>query len=165
LKCGHECLNKCFGCQKLSEPQNFRNYNKTIEIIKAIRIERTKHGKCNSECNKLLFCGHKCEQICHKDRCQPCTNKCTLLCEHIKTCSKDCSEPCTVCVKECSWECKHQGKCELSCGTPCYRLPCNERCDKILKCGHKCSGVCGEICPSFCANCAPKKKKNQGKLI
>ena len=66
-----------------------------------------------------------------------------------------------------SWECIHQGRCELSCGVPCYRLPCNERCDKVLECGHNCAGVCGEICPSkdFCVDCSPEKVKNQGKLI
>ena len=34
------------------------------------------------------------------------------------------------------------------------RLPCDERCDKQLACGHRCPGVCGEACPgaSYCAH-------------
>jgi len=154
------------GCQKKSNPQNFRTENKITEIKKAIDIDRTKHGKCNDSCNELLFCGHGCSQNCHKgNKCPPCKDKCAVLCEHTKKCSKSCLEPCAVCAKPCSWECKHRGKCNLSCGTPCYRLPCNEKCSKKLKCGHECAGVCGEIC-SFCVKCDPKREiKSQGKLI
>ncbi|RIA86555.1 AAA domain-containing protein, partial [Glomus cerebriforme] len=139
LECGHKCYKKCVECQKGSTPDNNKQ-NKQI-----------KHGKCKTKCNTLLSCGHKCNINCHKGKeCPPCNQSCTV-----------CLEPCTICAKNCSWECKHQGKCELSCGTPCNRLPCNESCDKKLKCGHKCTGVCGEICPDFCIKCAPKKVKNQ----
>ncbi|GBC00890.1 hypothetical protein RclHR1_00400004 [Rhizophagus clarus] len=162
LNCGHECLNKCFGCQKRSSPQNFRHKDRRTEIIKATSIIRTKHQKCRVMCKTLLNCGHTCKQDCHRGECQPCDDKCAVSCEHTKkVCNKDCSEPCVVCSKQCSWECKHQGKCELSCGIPCDRLPCNERCDKKVKCGHMCAGICGEICPPFCAKCAPKEFKNQ----
>ncbi|RIA98473.1 hypothetical protein C1645_870713 [Glomus cerebriforme] len=147
LKCGHKCLKSCSECQKRSKSNN----NK-----------RTNHGRCKKICKTLLFCGHKCNEYCHEGKeCPPCSQSCTVVCEHIKPCSKNCLEPCNICAKNCSWECKHQGKCELSCGTPCNRLPCNESCDKKLKCGHKCTGICGEICPNFCINCAPKKVKNQ----
>ncbi|CAB4430544.1 unnamed protein product [Rhizophagus irregularis] len=71
----------------------------------------------------------------------PCKDNCTVICEHT-SCNKRCLEPCAVCAENCSWECEHQGRCELSCGVPCYRLPCNERCNKILECGHNCAGVC-----------------------
>ncbi|GBC46709.1 uncharacterized protein OCT59_017758 [Rhizophagus irregularis] len=136
LECGHECLSP---------------------------IERTQHGKCQTACGKFLFCGHKCKSHCHKGKeCPPCKDNCTVICEHT-SCNKRCLEPCAVCAENCSWECEHQGRCELSCGVPCYRLPCNERCNKILECGHNCAGVCGEICPSkdFCVDCASEEVKNQ----
>ncbi|CAB4477601.1 unnamed protein product [Rhizophagus irregularis] len=164
LKCGHDCLNKCLGCQRRSMSQNFIFKDKKLEIKEAILIRRTRHQKCKITCKKLLYCGHMCKEDCHMGECRrSCNDKCAVSCEHTKkACNKECSEPCAVCAKQCSWECKHKGKCELSCGIPCDRLPCNERCDKKLRCGHTCAGVCGEICPP-CANakCAPKEVKNQ----
>ncbi|CAG8591908.1 3194_t:CDS:10 [Funneliformis mosseae] len=161
LECGHACVNKCFECQKLSAPQDKPEDEEQTEGI--IPIERTKHGKCRQLCKRVLFCGHTCGQPCHDGTlCSPCNNKCTVLCEHT-SCNVKCLEPCSVCAEKCSWECEHQGNCELSCGAPCYRLPCNEKCNKKLKCGHKCVGVCGDICPSkdYCAICAPENIKSQ----
>ncbi|PKY55180.1 P-loop containing nucleoside triphosphate hydrolase protein [Rhizophagus irregularis] len=146
LACDHECLNECHECQELSS-----------------QISGVFHGKCKVLCNKLLFCGHLCRQYCHKGECSPCKNRCSISCEHTR-CNRNCLDPCALCAEKCSWECRHQGRCELSCGIPCSRLPCNERCGKALKCGHKCAGVCGEVCPSkidFCVVCAPEKVKNQ----
>ncbi|RGB25652.1 hypothetical protein C1646_771434 [Rhizophagus diaphanus] len=163
LKCGHECLNECSECQKNSIlPENSKNGSKVENINK---LERNQHGECKHICERLLFCGHVCKQYCHmheEDDCPPCENECTVSCEHA-TCNKNCAEPCDVCAERCLWKCEHQGKCELSCGAPCYRLPCNERCDKKLKCGHRCAGICGETCPSedFCVNCASEKVKDQ----
>jgi hypothetical protein len=164
LECGHECLNKCFECQEYSTSQEEPKDENKIDTV--IPIDRTQHGKCKHICNRTLFCEHICKQYCHEgNECPPCESKCTVLCEHT-ACVESCSEPCTVCAEKCLWECEHQGKCELSCGAPCYRLPCNERCNKELECGHKCAGVCGEICPSkdFCVDCAPEKVKSQGML-
>jgi hypothetical protein len=151
LRCGHKCSKACFKCQELSNSPN---------------LERTNHGKCKTKCNKLLNCGHMCNQYCHDGECRPCNNKCAVSCDHI-TCNENFLEPCAVCAKKCSWKCEHQGKCKLSCGIPCDRLPCNERCNEKTKCGHKCAGVCGEICPPYCddVNCASEKIKNQGRLI
>ena len=164
MECGHECLNKCFECQKYSASQEEPKDENKIGTITPIK--RTQHGKCKRICDRLLFCGHRCKQYCHEgNKCPPCKNKCTVSCGHTE-CDESCSEPCAVCAEKCLWKCKHQGNCELSCGAPCYRLPCNERCNKKLKCGHKCAGVCGEICPSkdFCVECAPEKVKSQGML-
>ncbi|PKY55968.1 hypothetical protein RhiirA4_410903 [Rhizophagus irregularis] len=43
--CGHECLNECHECQKLSS-QRSGDTN--------VPIERAHHGKCKVLCNKLL---------------------------------------------------------------------------------------------------------------
>src|SRR5687767_13606671 len=115
LECGHECLKACFKCQERSKSQN-SGYENEI-------IERTKHGKCKTKCNKLLYCGHMCKQCCHdiKGECRPCNDKCAISCEHTKkACNKNCLEPCAVCAEQCSWECEHE-KCDLSCGIPCDR--------------------------------------------
>ncbi|GBB88387.1 hypothetical protein RclHR1_14960002 [Rhizophagus clarus] len=162
LECGHDCLNECFECQNHSKPQE-DSENEEMETDIITPIERTRHGKCQTKCSRYLFCGHKCRSDCHeRSDCPPCKNLCGVICMHA-SCKKPCLEPCAVCAEKCSWECKHQGRCELSCGAPCYRLPCNERCDRLLKCGHKCAGVCGEICPpkDYCVFCATEKVKNQ----
>lgn len=51
-----------------------------------------------------------------------------------------------------------QGRCDLPCGAPCRRLPCNQRCTKLLSCGHRCPSLCGEPCPNkkFCIKCGHK---------
>lgn len=44
---------------------------------------------------------------------------------------------------------------------PPSRLPCDERCTKLLlPCGHRCPGLCGEECPpaKFCVEPACKAK-------
>ena len=49
----------------------------------------------------------------------------------------------------------------MPCGAPCGRLPCNIRCDRLLKCGHQCPSICGEFCPdeSFCQECCTRDLK------
>ncbi|KAA8498679.1 NFX1-type zinc finger-containing protein 1 [Porphyridium purpureum] len=56
-------------------------------------------------------------------------------------------------LRRCSWECEHRGACEHECGVPCDRLPCDLRCNELLKCGHQCISVCGERCPLICQIC------------
>ena len=47
----------------------------------------------------------------------------------------------------------------MPCAAPCNRLPCDERCDKLLACGHRCPSFCGEECPdrAFCPICGDKQ--------
>jgi hypothetical protein len=45
----------------------------------------------------------------------------------------------------------------MPCAAPCDRLPCDERCTRILKCGHRCPSLCGEDCPNnLCQDCGEK---------
>jgi hypothetical protein len=45
----------------------------------------------------------------------------------------------------------------MPCSAPCDRLPCNERCTKLLSCGHQCPSICGEECPvGYCQLCGTK---------
>lgn len=45
----------------------------------------------------------------------------------------------------------------MPCAAPCDRLPCDERCTKVLKCGHQCPSLCGEDCPNnLCQECGDK---------
>lgn len=45
----------------------------------------------------------------------------------------------------------------MPCAAPCNRLPCDERCQRLLKCGHRCPGLCGETClEGHCQDCGQK---------
>jgi len=45
----------------------------------------------------------------------------------------------------------------MPCAAPCNRLPCNQRCQKILSCGHQCPGLCGERChEQYCQTCSSR---------
>lgn len=62
------------------------------------------------------------------------------------------------CIEKCTWSCTHQGSCSMPCAAPCDRLPCDERCAKILKCGHQCPSLCGEDCPNnLCQECGTRE--------
>lgn len=43
--------------------------------------------------------------------------------------------------------------CTNKCGQQCSVPPCNEPCEKMLKCGHPCVGYCGDPCPPLCRIC------------
>lgn len=41
---------------------------------------------------------------------------------------------------------------------PCNRLPCDQRCVRILHCGHQCPSLCGETCPEqYCQECSNRQ--------
>ncbi|RHZ77953.1 hypothetical protein Glove_168g248 [Diversispora epigaea] len=149
-ECDHECKSLCSNCQKISIRTNGTLFDDDGHIV------RTHHDKCKQICEKNLFCGHFCEEFCHLNKdCPGCKKKCNVNCKH-SACDKACSYPCSVCAEECDWNCEHKGTCGVPCGVPCNRLPCNERCLKLLRCGHQCMGICGEECPppKYCIICA-----------
>ena len=172
--CGHVCERKCGGCldRTLKKNPDFVLSDSNAHLIE--------HGRCQSLCGKKLLCGHECREKCHpgeiaeldyplsippvdRQDCGPCKEKCSVVCEHRRRgCDKTCSEPCVSCAEPCSWECEHEGECDLPCGAPCNRLPCDQRCNKILACGCRCPSLCGEECPSpeFCLVHAGPRVKN-----
>ncbi|RHZ83153.1 hypothetical protein Glove_99g360 [Diversispora epigaea] len=158
-ECDHMCKSFCSECQKKSIHAN----DDTLILDNKGHIIRSHHNKCKQTCERNLFCGHSCEKPCHKNKdCPGCKKMCNVNCKHSK-CQKPCSYPCSVCAEGCGWSCNHKGTtCEVSCGVPCNRLPCNEQCSKLLRCGHQCMGLCGENCPSqiYCTICASDDIKN-----
>ena len=128
LKCGHNCAGTCGKC-----------------------LQGTLHTKCNHECGRNLPCGHVCEQKCSAE-CL-CKKKCPNICPH-GYCAKKCCEICVDCAEKCKFKCPHS-KCTKLCGELCDRKPCDERCEKKMKCGHQCYGLCGERCPDVCRMCEP----------
>ncbi|KAM0446917.1 hypothetical protein ACHAO4_009068 [Trichoderma viride] len=50
----------------------------------------------------------------------------------------------------------------MPCAAPCDWVPCSKRCEKVLRCGHRCPSLCGENCPDehFCQQCATEDIKS-----
>ena len=135
---------------------------------------------CQVKCEKILTCGHNCQEACGK----LCTKECNVACTKILPCGHEKSMPCfndpvdykrcnSKCTKvlecghRCSRTCKQRCECntkvevELPCGhrkrvlCPEKDRPpqCGERCGRALNCGHDCPGLCHE-------DCAVKKCEN-----
>ena len=138
--CGHSCLGKCGDCRTVSEND----------------LVMYQHRQCRVKCKKPQgSCDHICGEPCHQNQeCGLCRLPCQVQCQHSK-CELLCHETCAPCIETCTWSCEHQGTCSMPCGAPCDRLPCDERCGKLLACGHRCPGVCGEVCPEgYCHQCS-----------
>ena len=131
LPCGHECSATCGECK-----------------------QRGSHEICQSPCNRVLVCSHRCQEMCSRP-CPPCARKCSRRCPHTKY-SQQCSQPCRPCIKPCDWNCPHY-QCNNPCGEECDRPRCDAPCPKKLPCRHPCIGLCGENCPTLCAICHAKK--------
>ncbi|XP_012266799.2 NFX1-type zinc finger-containing protein 1-like [Athalia rosae] len=127
LPCGHVCGGTCGTC-------------------KQGRI----HEPCREKCNKILLCGHKCQDLC-KDMCSQCGEVCSLRCEH-DVCRNACRAPCKPCQKPCTLKCQHI-QCKKMCSEICDQDHCDKPCAEQLKCGHQCVGFCGEPCPPLCRIC------------
>ncbi|EJT69065.1 hypothetical protein GGTG_13333 [Gaeumannomyces tritici R3-111a-1] len=136
LHCGHKCPGSCGKCV----------YWDSDDVY---------HQQCSRKCGRPYdTCGHVCQSKCHSGQpCTPCARQCEVRCAHSR-CSLPCQQACHPCIEKCTWSCEHQGDCPMPCAAPCTRLPCNERCRKILKCGHQCPSICGETCPEgYCQAC------------
>jgi len=164
--CQHECCSRCGNCTvstlsalKTASPQ--AQFSGSDGLVNQYWQHAT--VSCSHLCDRDLFCGHRCKGVCHKTtECPPCTQPCRHQCEH-SACDRPCSEPCPPCVETCSWRCSHH-ECQLPCGVPCVRPPCDERCSKLLSCGHRCPAACGERCPSpaYCRICLSALEANDG---
>ncbi|PYI22896.1 hypothetical protein BO99DRAFT_377209 [Aspergillus violaceofuscus CBS 115571] len=142
LGCGHNCSDCCGNC--LEEVHNGRRV--------------FKHPKCTKRCDRPHgACNHRCPKTCHNEEsCGYCEAKCEVRCSH-SACDLTCGKACAPCIERCTWSCKHQGSCSMPCAAICNRLPCDERCTELLKCGHRCPSLCGEDCPNnLCQECGDK---------
>ncbi|KAL4078405.1 hypothetical protein V8B97DRAFT_1937181 [Scleroderma yunnanense] len=148
--CSKTCKAPCYECQRESNPP----------LEESGQVKRDKH--MHHLCQKSLHCEHLCQEACSENHSH--TNRCMKLCRqacpHAK-CTLPCSVPCAPCKEECTWTCPHY-TCPVPCGSVCARLPCDLRCETILRCGHRCPSVCGEACDvQVCPWCASDEKQSQ----
>lgn len=130
LKCGHVCTGKCGEC-----------YSRRI------------HNPCPYKLDLHAICGHTKTTPCIGLQ-FPCIRKCSLVaCSHHEQCGHRCWKECRErCRQPCIVKCRHK-QCLKQCDVPCRLTACNEKCDKLLVCGHACPGLCGEKCPTYCIIC------------
>ncbi|TBU41804.1 hypothetical protein BD309DRAFT_964525 [Dichomitus squalens] len=135
--CSRTCKASCSDCRSLTVQRTQPAVGK---------MSRTYH--IGHPCERLLYCQHQCGLDCAREhQCNTkCSQTCRQQCVHHK-CAKPCSEPCAPCMEPCQWSCPHF-TCPVLCGSICSRLPCDEPCMNLLKCGHLCPSVCGEPCTS-----------------
>ena len=101
------------------------------------------HLPCNSSCNRTLFCGHICRDLCVRT-CPPCSEPCRF-------CKRNCGHPCQL-VKSDKEQFPHDKSTDV-CEDLCERTRCDNQCQKLLSCGHPCVGISGEVCPKLCRVC------------
>ena len=82
---------------------------------------------CPNECNRKLFCGHKCPGKCSENCSQ-------YNCQEMVVRHLDCAG-------------KHSRR--MPCSDDPKTVTCQESCDKKLDCGHPCPGLCSEQCESM----------------
>ncbi|XP_054156808.1 NFX1-type zinc finger-containing protein 1-like [Oppia nitens] len=114
--------------------------------------EKSPLGGCLKEYIHLMDCGHPCpETRCHGghqyikclEDCQQkldCDHQCPQKCHYGQECN-----PCEVIVTKTIPNCGHQID-EICSGD----MICNNPCENILDCGHKCDLKCGIDCQPFC---------------
>ena len=94
-------------------------------------------------------CGHEQQVPCSTD---PEKFSCLVKCEKILTCGHNCQEACgNVCTPQCKVDCKKTLPCGHQKSLPCFKDPavynrCNRKCTKVLECGHPCYRTCKERC-------------------
>ena len=116
--------------------------------------------KCEEKCERKLECGHCCQLKCYEDcKSQKCKQKIEFnICAHIKEIEcftlnypdifkNICTQKCDI-KKMCNHPC--YGTCD-KCLEGALHIKCEEKCKKILFCGHICNKKCFEecICESY----------------
>ncbi|KAJ7385066.1 NFX1-type zinc finger-containing protein 1 [Desmophyllum pertusum] len=143
------------------------------------------HSHCDSNCVKVLDCGHPCSKrctepcqcntyieadlecghrrlvLCHmKDNPPRCVKRCKRVLECGHDCPGICHEDCR--MKKCESTVYKFLPCSHQQNVPCYIDPqnvfCYAPCQRQLDCGHKCSSVCGCVCQEVqCEELCQKK--------
>ena len=172
MKCGHVCERTChiYDCNENKCLKPCRKINKNCKLLIHECKKRCYEdcGRCEEKVDKKLPCGHikkkckcyedenliKCIEKCDKKL--KCGHKCTLnCCDDCKTCK------CTEKIKVKIVSCAHINEIECNLMSNVLNIICQEKCNKVLPCGHNCQGTCG-LClqGSLHAKCGVKCGRN-----
>ena len=114
-------------------------------------------GGCLRLCEMRLECGHACKRMCHPGDpehkryvcVEPCGRNiegCTHSCSN--RCSEPCQNRCLVKVEKKLPGCGHVVN--VNCSADPGSVPCTQKCDEILLCGHYCQNYCSKPCTTEC---------------
>lgn len=131
--------------------------DRQVQVSCAEDFKQAPEGGCTQPCQFRLDCGHVCSRVCHPYDSEHKEYQCLKRCEKILCdqghrcallCHKVCPKKCPVKVEKIIPRCQHAQM------VPCHQDPvtfvCQEPCEKLLNCGHKCDSVCGQPCTSRC---------------
>ncbi|XP_051489082.1 NFX1-type zinc finger-containing protein 1 isoform X2 [Apus apus] len=118
---------------------------------------------CQEPCQKMLNCGHTCNQFCG----QECTKRCPELVTVTLKCGHNQKVKCWITEEmkhEKPVECKTKCSATLQCGHVCsgschtcferrFHKPCKSPCKRFLVCSHKCQQPCTTECPPCQLEC------------
>ncbi|KAM4740439.1 NFX1-type zinc finger-containing protein 1 isoform 2-T2 [Anableps anableps] len=131
--------------------------NRQIKASNAEDFKQAPEGGCTQPCQFRLDCGHVCPRVCHpydpEHKKFNCTKKCEkILCNEGHRCTRLCHQ---VCPKKCPVKVeKIIPHCQHTQMVPCHQDPetfvCQDPCQKLLTCGHRCDSVCGKPCSTRC---------------
>ncbi|VDI09955.1 Hypothetical predicted protein [Mytilus galloprovincialis] len=141
---------QCFGTTLQLTCQKHKN---STDISNPDDFDRVADGGCQKSCSERRKCGHLCLRKCHvddPDHSDNCSKQCNReVCKLGHRCSKTCHFPyscgkCNEIVEKTIPECQHKKQ------MPCHLDPdsasCNERCQAIISCGHRCQKHCTDPC-------------------
>ncbi|KAM9410372.1 NFX1-type zinc finger-containing protein 1 [Pholidichthys leucotaenia] len=123
---------------------------------------------CQEPCQKLLECGHPCDQACGYQCTSFCKVKVTLKLKCGHSSEYACYYTTHLDEAKCNAPCKHQLKCGHVCRGTCSRCyqgrfhsACLHKCERLLICSHQCREPCTRDCPPCqrpCENCCVHSK-------
>ena len=163
---GHPCKRKCY--QECGNCMvQVRTDLKCGHTTDLYCYEDPNKHNCTELVTKTLKCGHVATIMCSKDPSshichEPCAKK--LKCGH--RCRSVCGVSCTSTI--CNEIVVKLQKCGHTAKMECYKknyskeFVCTQPCPRLLKCGHKCTGLCGEECIKKCEVSGVKMTCPQG---
>ncbi|XP_052081591.1 NFX1-type zinc finger-containing protein 1-like [Mytilus californianus] len=129
-----------------------QNHKNSTYVSKPDDFDQVADGGCQEPCDVKRQCGHFCSRKCHvddSDHEDDCQKECHRVCESGHRCMKSCHfpDPCEKCseiVEKTIPKCQHKKR------MPCHKDPksssCDERCQAIIACGHRCQKHCTDPC-------------------
>ena len=156
--CDHLCSNTC------SEPCITRCLEMVDKVLPEcghiLKMEcgaDLKDAECKERCDKILSCGHRCQNYCSK----PCTTECKELVKKTDwPCGHEVTTACTATSEDCPVACSGALDCGHQCSGNCgecrmgrIHKGCKEKCKRVLVCSHGCKERCSMPCPPCPESC------------
>uniref|UniRef100_A0A1I8A7B5 AAA family ATPase n=1 Tax=Steinernema glaseri TaxID=37863 RepID=A0A1I8A7B5_9BILA len=161
LPCGHRSTKPCY--------TTYRPVPCDQRCLKTFpcghQCQKTCSEPCPTVCHELVQkrfkCGHSAEMACSDDvskgRCGGKSMKRWSACGHeieadcwLDPAKIPCPHPCGMTLTDCKHTCK--GTCG-GCRQGRLHIRCEERCKRILFCGHPCTSTCSGVCPPCDRTC------------